>query len=716
MLQPTFITSIYYWWLILFVLGIINFPLTYYFFTNFWDRGYALSKVLSILIISYVVWLVSSIFPVFSRATIFIVIIALLILNIVLFTKYKRDISGFLKTSFHIVIVEEFLCLITLLFWSYVRSHLPDINGLEKFMDFGFLNASLISKSFPPTDMWYSPLPINYYYYGHYISAMLTKLSNIDPAITYNLMIATVFSLSFTSCFSLSSNIVHLAAGKSEKDEKKRIFSRKLVLYGIISSCLLTMAGNLHTVRHIWEGVNKYWYPDATRYIPFTIHEFPLYSFVVADLHAHFMNIPFVIFGLSTLLVIFYRRFIKFELLSIQYYILYSFLLAIFFITNSLDAAIYICFFALVLFYSNYYLNRNIIKSLISALPVTAMVVLLGVLFSLPFHLHFEPFSSSIGIVTTRSEVDKLLVLWGFFWFSSVVFTLAVLSTGTGRIGAVNSFAKKMISIIANLFGLDVITRKSKSDDKSSGITLMDLFVFTMIITALFLNAFPEFFYFKDIYQNDHYRANTLFKLGYQSFILYSVITAYIIFRLNQLLSKNSYNLWLIVFVFGLISVMSYPYFAVKTYYNSFKNFRGLNGLSYLDKKYPDDYKAILWIIENIKEPEVIIEAVGESYTDYARVSANTGLPTVVGWRVHEWLWRGSFDPVGKRTEEVQAAFTTTDEKVLSDFIKKYDVKYVFIGNLERKQYKELNEQNFKDIGEEIFRSGKTVIYEIISN
>ena len=49
-------------------------------------------------------------------------------------------------------------------------------------------------------------------------------------------------------------------------------------------------------------GTKIYWFPHSTRYIghnPLTddqcIHEFPSYSFVLGDLHAHVVNVMFVL-------------------------------------------------------------------------------------------------------------------------------------------------------------------------------------------------------------------------------------------------------------------------------------------------------------------------------------------------------------------------------------------------------------------------------------
>ena len=46
---------------------------------------------------------------------------------------------------------------------------------------------------------------------------------------------------------------------------------------------------------------NSYWYPNATRFIYHTIHEFPIYSWTVADLHGHVLDIPFVLLTIAFL-------------------------------------------------------------------------------------------------------------------------------------------------------------------------------------------------------------------------------------------------------------------------------------------------------------------------------------------------------------------------------------------------------------------------------
>jgi uncharacterized membrane protein len=159
--------------------------------------------------------------------------------------------------------------------------------------------------------------------------------------------------------------------------------------------------------------------------------------------------------------------------------------------------------------------------------------------------------------------------------------------------------------------------------------------------------------------------------------------------------------------------VFSYPYFAINSYFGDLKIFKGLDGLSYLKTLYPGDYDAIMWINKNIQGQPVMLEAQGDSYTNYARISANTGLPTLVGWTVHEWLWRGSYDIPAPRIAEVQNLYESPDMALTEQLIKKYNIKYIFIGQLEREKYKQLLESKIEKLGKVVYRNPSTKIYQI---
>jgi uncharacterized membrane protein len=733
------------WWFVLLVIGFIFTPITGYLFPQFVDRGYIFSKSVGFVLLSYCM-LVLGILHVlpFSFFSLIIILGIYLVLFYLWWRKEKR-INKFLrdlKLRLPWIIIEELLFLIVFGFWSYVRAFAPDINGLEKFMDYGFVNSILRSTYFPPKDIWFTPFSINYYYFGHFVTAVLTKLSLLSSNYTFNLMIATIAGLTFASSFSLGINFYRKLS--------ERIHALRLIVVGLLSALLVTFAGNLHTLYTLfqpypndspvplWKLVfspqtfpNSYWYPNATRFIYHTIHEFPIYSWTVSDLHGHVTDIPFVLLTIAFIYSLFlgYKKLPKTKLtkqkrnfLSRYYHqiiihlplplpqmAMVSLLLAIMYMTNAWDGLIYFLLALLLITYLNWQeLSQTRLSfvqkflNLIVELIIPSFVLGAGlVFFSLPLSLFFKPFVSGIGILCApnfltnlghigpflfepnhcqRSPWWQLLTLYGFFYF--FVICLGI------------TFVK--------------IKRLARSD----------VFILMLILLSTLLIIIPEFIYAKDIYP-DHYRANTMFKLVFQAFIMLSLVSGYAISRISLVLKAKKtlsnhffYVVFFIVTLVLLVIVFIYPYFAIMSYYGDLKTYHGLDGTKYLTEKYPSDAQAIFWLNKHIQGQPVILEAQGDSYTDYARVSANTGLPTVLGWTVHEWLWRGTYDVPAPRIDEVKTLYESTDLKETKSLLKKYNVKYIFLGTLEREKY-QVDEAKFSQLGKVVFQSGTTRIYQL---
>ena len=686
------------WWFTLTLLGLLFLPLTLLIFHNFFDRGYIFSKIIGLLLLTYTVWLLGSlrILP-FDIYTIYSLLGSFLIINI--YIASKVDFFNVFKKHWKIFLFEEFLFLAGLIFWSFVRAHEPSIHGLEKYMDFGFINSILRSNYFPPKDLWLSPGSINYYYFGHITVAVLTKLVFLNSVVTYNLMVATLFSFTLVVSFSIGGNLAYLSSTTARKI--------KILVLGLIAAFLVTIGGNLHTIYAFFQNYNVdnpvpfwqlkpqlnasgYWYPNATRFIPFTIHEFPIYSFTVADLHGHVLDIPTVLLTIALLISFYFegKRLKELIHLSNKIYFGYSvgigFLIGVMLMTNILDGPIYILLFTLVLLLKNRaYLWKGLSVSL-----------LLSFLFSLPFWLNFKPFGSGIGVLCAPNfltEINKLgpllfekdhcahsplwmlIILYGFFYIISLGYFLKL---------------KKKIGY-------------------------SDKLILLFIGFSTLLIAIPEFFYVKDIYPV-HFRANTVFKFHFQAFIILALVSSIMLLRIFQNFKISLFNIIYLPLIYLLsLLVMIYPYIAVKSYYGDLKKYQGLNGLTYLEGLYPSDYHAISWVRTNIKGQPVILEATGDSYTDYARVSSNTGLPTILGWYVHEWLWRGNTTEENKRVEDIKTLYQTTDLEQTKDLIKKYHISLVFIGALEKQKYPGINEHKFSDLGKVIFQEEDTKIFKM---
>jgi len=729
------------WYFFLLILGLIFYPITAKILSQFFDKGYPFAKTIAIIFLSFVIFVFSllKVLP-FSQPSLFLLIILFLIVLILFFIRQKSNIYHLRSKIFNLLpclLFEELLFLVSLLFLAYVRGQEPSIRGLEKFMDFGFINSILRTKFFPPVDIWYPPEPINYYYFGHLTGAFLIKLTNVKPAIGYNLILATIFAQGITLAFSLVGNLVYLYQKLILKIKEINLSS--IIFYGLIGGLVVNLTGNLHTIYLFTTGYpndgplpfwqimssynpSRYWYPNATRFIPLTIHEFPSYSYVVADLHGHVFDIPFVLLTLAIL----FKLFITLTenrnsnlksnqkskarlpspmdqaILTPNSYLLTTiflgFMCAVHYMTNAFDGPIYILlimFVFLVLYRLSY---RFLINS--------GLLLLSFVIFSLPFSLNFHPFVSGIGVncspdflVTIKrfgpflfekgncqiSPFWMLFILWGFFWIN---------------------------------FGLFLITQHlqtASATNKSSFNNPINHFIFTLFSFSSFLLVIPEFFYIKDIYPA-HFRANTMFKLGYQAFIIMSIASVFTFFQISQLSNIKAKITLKIVFSFFFFFIFIYSYYAFTSYYGRLNRPVELDGTKWLALSYPEDKEIIDYLNKNIEQEQqpVILEAQGDSYTDYERISANTGLPTVAGWWVHEWLWRGSSDMVGKRIPDITSLYESTDLQYTQQLINKYNIGYVIISKMEKEKYKNLNEQKFNQIGEKIFQTsnGNGAIYQ----
>ncbi len=697
------------WWFLFFLIGISFLPLTSKIFYSFLDKGYIFSKILGVLFISYTIFVLASLHVLkFTTVNIVLVWILLTLIQVFFLRKEKFEFKKYLK----VFAFEELIFFISLLIWSFVRAHQPDIHDLEKYMDFGFINSILRSEYFPPKDMWLTPLSINYYYFGHLFTAVITKISQIPSFITFNLMIATIFAFTFTLSFSIGINLI----------QKIRNFSlKKSVLLGLLFGYIVAFSGNLQTIYSLFKSYNgenpvpfwnlalsistfpnSYWYPNATRFIYHTIHEFPLYSFVVADLHGHVLDIPIVITLIGIALVMFLENKIRISLVLIT-----TFLISMAYMTNAWDGLIYLGLFVNILFFLEFIKNKNekIPKRLaISVFNAFKYIFLIGVgfiVFTFAFSQNFSPFASGIGVNCAPDFLTKLEKLGPFLFEKG-----QCQHSPIWQLGILYGF------FIFMLVGFFIFIRKKK-------IISSDYFVGIISFFSLLLIIVPEIIYLKDIYTG-HFRANTMFKLTYQAFIMLSISSSYILIRIvssfkSQFKNKLS-KIFFVVFIFGgvwlffLVSI--YPYFAIPSGYGDLKKYKGLNGINYLKEIKKSDYDAIVWINKNIKGQPVILEAQGDSYTDYARISANTGLPTVLGWTVHEWLWRGSYDVPSVRFDDIKNLYETTDLEEARKIIEKYNITYVYIGIMEKEKYK-VSEDKFSQLGNNIYVNTETKIYKI---
>ena len=775
--------SFWIFYLMALVLGAAWMPVTSKLFASFRDKGWFFSKILAIAVSGFLVWfLVAVRILLFSMATC-VAVTVLLCAGCVVFYVKGREKNPPVFPEEHLVQVfaEELLFIGVFLLWTYLAGFHPAAYGTEKFMDYGFMEAMMRSTTLPAADMWYGTEPINYYYGGQYFAVFLTKLTGTRVEITYNLMRTFVAAFAFILPFSL---VFQMVCDSLENRVKRPVLVSGGA--GVLGGLAVSIAGNMHYVIYgsiiplmqklKGEEVSGYWFPDATRYIGFnppvdndrTIHEFPCYSFVLGDLHAHVVNIMFVLFLIGLL-----YAYLKQERQSMEedprgksfwlrfllkpHILLAGFFLGMFQWTNFWDFVIYFVVTGAAVLFANILrfkksALRVIVGTILQALEYGAVAMLV----ILPFTLQFKAMVSGVRLAAHHTMPYQMLVLWGLPGALAVILMISIIvesvsllrkrrmeaaaqaaipetggsaeeaehagpekdSAEKNNAGKGKSAGQRNDAIEKNNAGKgksagqgsDTVEKSTAERENSAGpeekpgskekglARLMDtagspdLFVIITALCAIGLVIIPEVVYVHDIYEATSARANTMFKLTYQAFILFGITMGYGLARLFFVSRRMVYRVIAVAGTVLLLWTVGYFGEACHDWFGKSltpANNKGLNALCYLETDFPDDAPAIRWLRENVKDVKMVLEANGDSYTGFERVSAATGLPTVLGWYVHEWLWRNDTGDLNAKGEEIKKIYTSGDAAVVRSLLAKYDVDYIFVGSKEKEKYGE---------------------------
>ncbi len=252
------------------------------------------------------------------------------------------------------------------------------------------------------------------------------------------------------------------------------------------------------------------------------------------------------------------------------------------------------------------------------------------------------------------------------------------------------------------------------------GIKRIDAFVWILIFWGALLVLCPEYFYLRDLFGD---RMNTVFKFYFQGWAFWSLAASYGAIRIFQILTdklEQDSRRWSLAGVGALLTAVCFILgglflpMAVVSKTNNFQviNGRTLDASAYLKQNYPDDAAAIAWINANIHDLGPIAEAVGGSYSEFARIATFTGLSNVIGWPFHEEQWRGPSTDFQTRENDVKELYTTTDWTRAQQILDEYGIRYVYFGPLEASTYKTRGLDKFRAHMNIIYQTDQVTIFE----
>jgi YYY domain-containing protein len=602
-----------------------------------------------------------------------------------------------------------------------IRAAVPEVLGAEKFMDLAFLNSLTRGGAMPPSDPWMAGHTINYYYWGYLLAAVLAKISAVPTFISYNLAVATFAGYSFVAAACLG---LRLSGGRAAA--------------GIWSGIGSVFAGNLTGALDAWHSPLSrdfdYWH--ASRVIAGgTINEFPFFTFFHADLHPHLLAFPFYIAAFAVA-----HRVMEIppaplpgpwkaaDLLRKAWPPL---LLALFAGTARAANNWNLPAMALLLVFTGVFRTTQgrrlpALGDVLWGALAGAGILLLSLLLWLPYSRSYALVTQGLARTTMKSDLLEFLGVWGILFaagYAALLPTLAGSKDEASRrrrdlVVAILSiacllaaFAAKAPALVVILplgcLGAAVAIRALRSPEGNPE----DLFAGFLLVLGLAMVAGCEFIYFKDSYGLDLQRMNTIFKFYHQAWPLLACAVAVFGERVWRERARARLPARAVLAA-AMLLCLFYPFEAAVSRLRQHEGSVSLDLRTAIVRRSSGDAAAIEWIGQHAPAGTVVLEATGDPYSEFARISSHTGVPTVLGWGNHEGLWRSNDAEVAQRGAAVRTFYTTPDPRTAAAVLQRYGVTHVVLGDMERRAYPRAGNVASFPFLEPVF-PGDTTIYRV---
>lgn len=802
------------WYAAISLIGLINLPFTRLALRGLPDRGYPFIRLVGMLALAFLVWMAGSLGIPFTPLTVTAALVLLLVANLLLGYFQRATIRAEWSERWRSYLGVEALFLGFFLLFLLVRTGNPDLwhpwKGGEKPMDFSYFNAVLKSTTFPPYDPWFAGGYINYYYYGFVIVGVPVKWLGIVPAIAYNLILPTLFAMLAMGAYSIGWNLIAATARNRAApafDGVRDSAANNPFLAGLASALGVAVLGNWGTVRMIWHGLQRLadmqvpfeeagfftriawtvqglyrlftvegarlpygpsdWYWIPSRAIPGEpITEFPAFTFLYADLHAHMIALPITVLVLAWALSMLLGKWgwrgwghllTSFALGGLAVGALRP--------ANTWDWPTYMAIACMsILYVALRYGQICCFKLPFAAnLPTKRIIIavfglaLLGGLSALLYQPFVEWYGQGYNKVAlwegARTPLWSYMTHWGGFLF--LIVTWMLMETMDWMQSTPYSALKKLrpyvlyielaLAALIAALGLLVYWQKVQISWLAlpiaawAGVLLLrprlpdaKRAVLFLIGTAMVLTLFVEV----AVLVGDLGRMNTVFKFYLQAWTLLALCAGaslvWLLPAMERFFSNGWRTAWESAATLIFAGMLLFPMLGGLDKINDRMSDQApntLDGMAYMATStyqegektldLAEDYRAIRWMQENVVGSPVIVEAHLSEYRWGSRFTIYTGLPGVVGWNWHQRQQRAVTPPewVTSRVDEIGDFYRTGNRETAKEFLERYDVRYIVVGQLEQATYPLAGLTKFPEwegeLWSEVYRDGSTVIYEV---
>jgi len=566
-----------------------------------------------------------------------------------------------------------------------LRLDRPAILGTEKPMDLGILTTLTRTVAFPPGDMWLAGESLPYYYFGALLWAGPLALSGLPVEVGYNLVVALVGGLVFACAWMLGQRL-----GRSR-------------LSGLGAGFFCLFAGTPDGLRQVLGGVAfkdlDLW--RSSRQIADTITEFPLFTAWLGDLHPHYLCMPVVGCGLLVAAsAAGGRRWASLPVVAVL-----AALLGATWAANPWAMPPTLAAIGLLVLCGDGHWHWEARRFLaIAALAIG------GAALTAPFQLEFRPPLQGLGLVQAWTAPPDLLLWGGCLVVPPLWAALAIVWQGFGgdrTVGAVQPLlVLAVIAVVAavsqrpTLVFLLAGAWALAAQAVSSGQTFaQDRPALALAALGLLLLAGPEVLYVRDPYGGELHRMNTVFKAYIQAWPALAM-------ALPVLVTRCAGRRVARVALWAALVVASAPHLVGAALAPG--TAPGLDGLKWMD----DGDRAMVRALRAEPLGAVLVEAVGDPYQEFGRLSAASGVPAVLGWANHESVWRGRdiLPETERRSELVRRVYTCGDAGKVAAAVAQAGASLVAVGRLERQTYPAVGLAAVQAAGDVVLEEGGAVL------
>lgn len=717
-----------FWYLVTLAVTVALAPVSFLLFQGVRGAGASVARPIASLVMVWPVWLLASIGAgviAFRPIHLWVTVIEVGVVSWVL--AWRKGVIN--RGAIRHLLVAEVLFLVSFSVFIYFHGYGPQTAEQEKPSDLMMLSSTMRAAQMPPQDAWLAGETINYYYIGYVIWAGFAGLAGAIPVEAYNLGLATTFGMTVVAIIGVAGNIL----GHRFTDCKARIG-------GVLSVLFVVILGNPWAAHAILEDPERQW--NAAEQIPGAGHgfvkgvawqatriifddfkhnpitEFPIFTFMLSDFHPHLIAFPFTVTALMCAWMLFKLRGdddgTGLRLGLIARIAVVGGIIGALYGMNSWDFPTYMAIAILALLFGLWH------RSWLQRLVATGVLVAAAMACWLPFHIHLVPPTVPadhalaqaldgvpvIGSVASsvmlfqheRTSYTEYLSMFGFMYVIAVVLILA--EGWRRRAELVNRFtmATALLTSAALIVGhvifsapllvlvgiplLAIVLLIVGDHRLSPANAALALFGFGFVLTLG-----PEFVYVRDYFDA---RMNTVFKIYFQVWLMMGIASGIAIVALWSMFTRA--RIARIALLCGttliILGGLTYPVVAGKQWLDwqsPEREWIGVDGLAYLDvPTRPGSYDALNWLWEHAKPGDVMLSAGGceWSWID-VRPSSVTGVPTILGWPVHEIQWHLNPEDdranVEERVDDINSLFQEIDPALLD----KYGITLLFVGPAE---------------------------------